>query len=217
MPERIPQGVAITVPLKAYSSADHVTPMPGQTIAVVIDKNMGGFANPSAGATNATEDSLGWYSVTLSTTDTGTLGPLIVRGTCTGVDPIEVVYDVVSATNLGASNLDAAISSRLAPAGTLSTVTTLTNAPTGMPTDASVQADVLAVLNTAITSLAANPTAGSVLQYLQALKWALLNKLAITDANGNTVGYKDDDATQAFSVSAMFTDNSTTTTRLRPL
>ena len=96
-------------------------------------------------------------------------------------------------------------------------IVTLEGDIAALPTNTTIQNDVLTVLNTAITTLEANPTAGSVLQYIQALKWALLNKLAITDSNGNAIGYKDDDATQAFSIAAMFTDNSTTTTRLRPL
>jgi hypothetical protein len=68
----------------------------GKTIAIVLSKNGGAFANPSVGATNATEIAAGWYYVDLSTTDTNTLGPLIVRGTAAGMDdaepnPFEVV------------------------------------------------------------------------------------------------------------------------------
>ena len=74
--------------------------------------------------------------------------------------------------------------------------------------------DVPNAMNATIPAL---PTAGSIFQYIQALKWGLLNKLAITDSNGNATGYKDDDATTAFNISGMFTDNATTTTRLRPL
>jgi hypothetical protein len=128
-------------------------------------------------------------------------------------------------------------------AGTITTVTNLTNAPTAgdltstMKTSITtactaatptcgVSGDLSATMKTSVgtavstqlnTAIPGSPTAGSIFQYIQALKWALLNKMAITDANGNTVGYEDDDATQAFSVSGMFTDNSTTTTRLRPL
>lgn len=52
----------------------------GQTVAVTISKNGAAFANPSAGATNATEIADGWYMWTPSTTDTGTDGPFIVKG-----------------------------------------------------------------------------------------------------------------------------------------
>lgn len=51
----------------------------GLTAAVTISKNGAAFGNPSAGATNATEVSSGWYKVTLSTTDTATLGDLAIH------------------------------------------------------------------------------------------------------------------------------------------
>lgn len=85
----IVQSVAFRVPLKAYLSSDHISPATGKTLAVVISKNGGAFANPSAGATNATEISNGWYYVDLSTTDTATLGPLLVRATAAAVDDVE--------------------------------------------------------------------------------------------------------------------------------
>jgi len=100
--------------MKAYLSTDHVTAATGKTIAVTISKNGAAFGNPSAGATNATEIASGWYTVDLSTTDTGTLGPLLVRGTSSGVDDVELEYQVVDANSLGAAYLDAAITSRLA-------------------------------------------------------------------------------------------------------
>jgi hypothetical protein len=104
--ERIPQSVAIRVLFKAFNSSDHVTPATGQTIAVVISKNGAAFGNPSGGATNATEISNGWYYADLSTTDTGTTGPLIVRGTCSAVDDIEPQpYNVVNANNAGFSGV----------------------------------------------------------------------------------------------------------------
>src|SRR5690242_1556663 len=101
MPERIPQSVTLRVPLKAFLASDHLSDATGKTIAVTISKNGGAFGNPSTGATNATEIANGWYYVDLSTTDTGSLGPLIVRGTSAGVDNVEVVYDIVKATNAG--------------------------------------------------------------------------------------------------------------------
>ena len=105
--ERIPQSATIRVALKAYLSTDHVSMATGKTIAVVISKNAAAFGNPSAGATNATEIANGWYYVDLSTTDTGTAGPLIVRGTATGVDDVEIGYDVVNAHNAGFDALPA--------------------------------------------------------------------------------------------------------------
>jgi hypothetical protein len=104
MPERIPQSVTIRAPLKAYLS-DGVTDATGKTIAVTISKNGAAFGNPSAGATNATEIANGWYYVDLSTTDTGSTGPLIVRGTATGCDNSELVYNVTADATTWADTL----------------------------------------------------------------------------------------------------------------
>lgn len=101
MPERIPQSVARRVSLKVFLSSDHISPATGKTVAVVISKNGGAFGNPSAGATNATEISNGWYYVDLSTTDTGTAGPLIVRGTATSCDDSEQLFFVADPHNAG--------------------------------------------------------------------------------------------------------------------
>jgi hypothetical protein len=91
---RISQSVAKRVLLKAYLAADHITPGTGLTIPVVISINGAAFANPNAGATDATEIEDGWYFVDLDTTDTGTLGPLIVRGTEGTIDPTEIAFSV---------------------------------------------------------------------------------------------------------------------------
>lgn len=104
MPERIPQSVTLRVPLKVFLS-DGVTEATGKTVAIVISKNGGAFGNPSAGATNATEIASGWYYVDLSTTDTGTTGPLVVRGTAAACDNSESVYNVVNANNGGLAAL----------------------------------------------------------------------------------------------------------------
>src|SRR5688572_24779909 len=94
MPERIPSSTAVRVPFKAFLSSDHFTAATGKTIAVTISKNGAAFGNPSAGATNATETGNGWYYVDLSTTDTGTAGPLIVRGAEGTIDSAERDYTV---------------------------------------------------------------------------------------------------------------------------
>lgn len=101
MAERIPQSATIRIPLQAYLSTDHVSPATGKTIAITISKNGAAYGNPSGGATNATEIASGSYYVDLSTTDTGTTGPLFVMGTSSGVDNVVAIYDVVLATNGG--------------------------------------------------------------------------------------------------------------------
>lgn len=131
------QSTSTTIVLKVYLT-DHVTPATGKTLAITISKNIAAFGNPSAGATNATEIASGWYYVTLSTTDTGTLGPLIVLGTASGCDNADQSYTVVKATNRGMTGIpDAAAnangglpilsSSATTLAYTVSTVTTVTN------------------------------------------------------------------------------------------
>lgn len=101
----LPQSTAYTVLLKVYLSSDHVSPATGKTVAVVLSKAGAAFANPSAGATNATEVANGWYSVALSATDTNTTGDLIVRGTASGCDDSERVLQVVNANTGGLSAL----------------------------------------------------------------------------------------------------------------
>jgi hypothetical protein len=97
MAERITQGVAVRVPLQAYLSSDHISPATGQTIAITISKNAAAYGNPSGGATNATEIANGSYYVDLSASDTGTLGPLWVRGAVSGIDDVIAIFRVVPA------------------------------------------------------------------------------------------------------------------------
>ncbi len=97
----IPQSVTCRVELKAYLTSDHLSDATGKTLAVKISKNGAAFGDPSAGATNATEIATGWYYVDLSTTDTATTGPLIVRGTATATDNAETRRYVSNAHNGG--------------------------------------------------------------------------------------------------------------------
>jgi hypothetical protein len=130
MPERIPQSVTKRVALKAYLSSDHLSDATSKTIAVTISKNGAAFGNPSAGATNATEIASGWYYVDLSTTDTGTTGPLIVRGTSSGVDNVESLFVVVDAHNAGFDGVPSVVAGASGglPTGNASGQVTLTSA-----------------------------------------------------------------------------------------
>jgi hypothetical protein len=71
--------------------------------------------------------------------------------------------------------------------------------------------------NSYLGHLPASPTTGSLFQYIQALKWSLVNQVSITDANGSAVFLKDDSLTQAANITNWVTDNSTTTVRLKVL
>ena len=141
MPHRIPQAIALRVPMKGYLAADHVSDAPGLDPAVVISKDGAGFGNPSAGATVAIEIGSGWYYVDLSITDTGALGPLVIRATHATMDPIEIVYQVVDAPTMGAANL-----------------TNLDAAVSGLPTDADVNAACDSAIADAALATAANLT-----------------------------------------------------------
>lgn len=105
MAERIPQTTTIRIPLQAYLSSDHVTPATGKTIVITLSKNGAAYGNPSGGATNATEIASGSYYVDLTTTDTGTLGPLFIKGSVATIDDVIAIYNVVKATNGGLTAL----------------------------------------------------------------------------------------------------------------
>lgn len=87
------QAVSVKVPFRISTT--------GLTIDVVISKDGAAFANPSAGATVATEIGYGWYYVEMSASDTDTLGYLIIRGTNEVIDPVEIVCKVVAVSTLG--------------------------------------------------------------------------------------------------------------------
>lgn len=137
MAERIPQGVAIRVPLFAVSSADHLTAATGKTTTIVIkiSKNGGAtFADPAAGATGTTEMASGWYYADLGTGDTDTLGPLVVKGSVAGIEDIFAVFDVVSANNAGFAALPdlnyIAKTGAAIPRGTVTSGASTTSVPT---------------------------------------------------------------------------------------
>jgi hypothetical protein len=90
----------------------------------------------------------------------------------------------------------------------------LTAIPWNSSWDAEVQSEVFDALDAAFTD-ATGLTSNGLLDRIRTLGWILRNKIEVTDANGNTVIYKDDSTTAAFTVSSMLTDDSTTTTRLR--
>ena len=109
------QSTARNIMLKVFLASDHVSAATGKTLTVTASKNGGAFA---AIGGSVSEVSSGWYQVALTTTDTNTLGTLIIRATAAACDdsehgPIEVVaVDMQDATAFGLSRVDAAISTR---------------------------------------------------------------------------------------------------------
>lgn len=73
--------------------ADHVTGKTGLSPTVTISKNGGSFASPSGAVS---EVGNGWYKVAKNSTDSNTLGPLLLHATGTGADPCDDRFDVVA-------------------------------------------------------------------------------------------------------------------------
>ena len=89
------QQTTTTVPLlfMMVQSSDHVTPKTSASPTVTVSKNGAAFATP-VGAVS--EVGSGWYQVAGNTTDTGTLGILLLHATASAADPTDEEYTVVS-------------------------------------------------------------------------------------------------------------------------
>lgn len=94
------QSTAATVKIGPFvDSTDGVTAEDALTISqadIRLSKNGGAFAQTN-NATGATHDENGWYGVPLDTTDTGTLGTLIVAVAESGALPVWAEYMVIPA------------------------------------------------------------------------------------------------------------------------
>lgn len=94
-----------------YDSSNHVTGKTGLSPTVVVRKEGGSFATPSGAVS---EIGNGFYKVAGNTTDTNTLGGLVLSATASGADQATqgfqiVAFDPLSATNLGLSFISAAV------------------------------------------------------------------------------------------------------------
>lgn len=89
---QIATGTTPVIVFLLVSTADDKTAVTGATPAVQISKAGGAFA----AATNAvTEISLGFYKLTLTATETNTLGALVIAATATGADVWRSIEQVV--------------------------------------------------------------------------------------------------------------------------
>jgi hypothetical protein len=89
---QITQSTTLTIVFLLVSSADDKSSVLGATPTVTISKAGGAFA----AATNAvTEISSGFYRVTLTASETGTVGALAFIATATGCDPWRDIHQVV--------------------------------------------------------------------------------------------------------------------------
>ena len=201
------QSTAANVMVFLADSTDHLSGKTGLTLTVTLSKNGAAFGAPSSGA--VTERTLGWYSIALDTTDTGTVGDLVIHAAATGADPADRVCNVIAskpanvvsvagtaqtARDLGAQ-LDATVSSRSTYAGgAVASVTGAVGSVTGnvggnvAGSVASVTADV------GITQAAADKVWGSAARTLTGFGtlvadiWANATRTlsAISDSSGVT-------------------------------
>jgi len=135
-------------------------------------------------------------------------------------------YDPPTATEMNARTLPSASYATAAALSThdgkLDTVDTvvdgiqadLSNATDGLGALKALLDQIVSDLESAYTD-ATSLTTNSLRDRIRTLGWIIRNKMEVTNANGNTVIYKDDGTTSAFSVPSAITDDSTTTTRKR--
>lgn len=94
------QSTATTVTLGPFlDDTDGATPETALSLTsntMVLSKNGGAFAQKNT-ATTSTHDTVGWYRVALDTTDTGTLGRLVVMCDVSGALPVWQNFTVIPA------------------------------------------------------------------------------------------------------------------------
>jgi hypothetical protein len=106
------QNTARNLMVFLTASSDHVTGLTGATLSITASKDGGAFASISP---TVTERGDGWYSISLTTTNTNTLGDLVLHITATSADPIDLreqVYaslpgDSVTVSSLGTDAITA--------------------------------------------------------------------------------------------------------------
>jgi hypothetical protein len=115
----IKQSSEVNIMVFMTDSTDHVTGKTGLTLTITLSKDGAAFASISP---TVTQRGNGWYNVALVAGDTNTNGDLCMHVTGSGADPSDlkmlvVAFDPNSATNLGLSNIDAAVSTRALETG----------------------------------------------------------------------------------------------------
>lgn len=112
-----------------------------------ISKAGGAFANSTGTATHL---EAGYFAYVLTASECDTLGELVIRCAKTGVYPdakaVQVVaFDPCAATNLGLTNLDTTVGSRL-PTASYAAPSTLLTSTDGVETGLTLQAAIRLVL-----------------------------------------------------------------------
>lgn len=86
------QSTARNIPFFMVDSTDSITGKTGLSPTVTLSKDGGAFAGAGG---SVTEIGNGWYNLAATTTDTGTLGCLLLHATATGADPFDELHQVV--------------------------------------------------------------------------------------------------------------------------
>lgn len=87
------QSTGIIIYLYMIDSTDHTTPKTGLAVSAFVSKNGAAFG----GSSNAvSEVSNGWYKLTLTTTETNTLGFFALYATAAGADQTNELYKIVA-------------------------------------------------------------------------------------------------------------------------
>jgi hypothetical protein len=89
---QLKQSTAVNIPFFMVDSTDSITGKTGLSPTVTLSKN--GAALGAAGG-SVTEVGSGWYNLAANTTDTGTIGPLLLHATATGADPYDEAHQVL--------------------------------------------------------------------------------------------------------------------------
>jgi len=110
----ITKDTAKPITVLMIDAADHLTGKTGLSLSIWASKNGGSFSTITP---TVTELNYGWYKLALTPSHTDVNGDLCIHITGTGADPLDITMQVVaynpeSATNLGLTNMDAAITSR---------------------------------------------------------------------------------------------------------
>jgi hypothetical protein len=156
------QSTAVNVMVFMTDSADHIAGKAGLTLTITLSKDGGAFA---AITPTVTDRGNGWYNLALTASHTDTLGDICIHITSTGADPSDlkmlvVAFDANSATNLGLTNLDGTVSSRLATAGytapdnaSITAIKAKTDNLPSDPADASVLAGLIETVDTVVDAI----------------------------------------------------------------
>ncbi len=201
-----------------------------------LQTNQGNWLTATGFSTHSAEDV--WSVATRTLTDKA---GFTISGTKTTLDDLNDIssgdvltacgtaldtYDPPTATEMNARTLPSASYATAAALSThdgkLDTVDTvvdgiqadLSNATDGLGALKALLDQIVSDLESAYTD-ATSLTTNSLRDRIRTLGWIIRNKMEVTNANGNTVIYKDDGTTPAFSVTSAITDDSTTTTRKR--